>query len=161
MCPSVRPSVRPSVCSLLRYHLNVFFVPTSQREMFKKFRVIESLGNSNGKKWSKIWKILLIKDVKSPHKKSFFFCCKFCLTEQDAGCGFFFTFINHLFWNFTIASWILLLPKRVGGTTISHMQFNLCCTSHRGIVSSKVIFYNLLRKIVKPAANILVMWTLF
>ena len=40
------------------------FAPTSQSRMSKKFRDSESLGKSNGKKWSHIWKLLLIKGVK-------------------------------------------------------------------------------------------------
>ena len=182
MCPSVHPSVCPSVCLSVRLFtfevpFKCLFVPTSWRQMFKKFRVSESLGKSNWKKWSKILKFLQIKDVKSPHKKSFFLA-NFVLLRKiflvlvllsilveiffvSRMRDLFLTFINNLFWNFTIASWILFLPYRVEGTTISHMQCNLCCTSHIRIVSSKVVFYNLFRKIVKLAATILVMWTLF
>ena len=43
-----------SVCSLLRYRLNVFLPPTSQSRMSKYFRDSESLGKSNGTKWSQI-----------------------------------------------------------------------------------------------------------
>ena len=52
--------------------LNNLFAPTSRSPMSKLFRVSESLGKSNGKKWSQIWKLLLIKGVKSPRKKKFF-----------------------------------------------------------------------------------------
>ena len=51
---------------------NNLFAPTSRSPMSKLFRVSESLGKSNGKKWSQIWKLLLIKGVKSPRKKKFF-----------------------------------------------------------------------------------------
>ena len=47
-------SVCVSVCSLLRYRLNVFLPPTSQSWMSHIFRDSESLGKSNGKKWSKL-----------------------------------------------------------------------------------------------------------
>ena len=73
------------VCSLLRYHLNVFLPPLPEvkcpkfleiRNPWEKwwkqvFRDSESLAK-NGKKRSVIWKLLLIKDVKSPRKKSCF-----------------------------------------------------------------------------------------
>ena len=52
---------------LLLLFLTLFkglFAPTSQSQMFKLFRFLESLGKSNGKKWSQIWKLLLIKGVK-------------------------------------------------------------------------------------------------
>ena len=37
--------------------------------MFVRVRDFESLGKSNEKKWSHIWKLLLIKGVKLPQKK--------------------------------------------------------------------------------------------
>ena len=43
--------------------LNSLFVPTSQSPISKHFRYSESLGKSNGKKWSQIVKLLLIKVV--------------------------------------------------------------------------------------------------
>ena len=46
------------------------FAPTSWSQMSKVFRIVESLGKSNGKKWSQIWNFLLIKGVKSLHKKN-------------------------------------------------------------------------------------------
>ena len=49
------------------------FAPTSQSPMsILFFSFSESLGKSNGKKWSQIWKLYLIKSVKSPLKKCFF-----------------------------------------------------------------------------------------
>ena len=48
------------------------FVPTFQSQMSKLFRFLESLWKSNGKKWPMIWKLLVIKGVKSPH--NFLFC---------------------------------------------------------------------------------------
>ena len=62
------------ICSL---RLNVFFNPTSQSQMSKLFRFLEVLAKSNEKKWPQIWKLLLIKGVKSPLQKKFI-------------CGFFF-----------------------------------------------------------------------
>ena len=41
------------------------FAPTSQSPMSRLFRISESLGKSNGKKWSQIERLLLIKGVKS------------------------------------------------------------------------------------------------
>ena len=46
-----------------------FFAPTSQSWISKYFRDLESLWKSNAKKWSQIWKLLLIKGVKSPRRK--------------------------------------------------------------------------------------------
>ena len=57
-----------------------FFAPTSQSPMSKLLRVSEFLGKSDKKKWSQIWKLLLVKVVKLPHKKMFFW--KFCLTSR-------------------------------------------------------------------------------
>ena len=56
------------------------FVPTSQNPMPKLFRFSESLAKTNGKKWYRIVKLLLIKDVKSPRKKIVF--CEFCFTSR-------------------------------------------------------------------------------
>ena len=60
---------------------NGLFAPTSRSPMSTLFRYSESLGKSNGKKWSQIGKLLLIKGVKSPRKKKFVFFCEFCLTR--------------------------------------------------------------------------------
>ena len=51
---------------------NGLSVPISGSPMSKLFRLSESLGKSNVKKWSQIWKLLLIKCVKSPRQKKFF-----------------------------------------------------------------------------------------
>ena len=58
--------------SLFLTLFNSLFVPTSQSPMSKHLRFLKSLGKSNGKKWSQIWELLLIKGEKSPQwKKSF------------------------------------------------------------------------------------------
>ena len=49
------------------------FAHTSRSSMSKMFRYLESLGKSNGKNWSQIWKLVLIKGVKSPRKKKLVF----------------------------------------------------------------------------------------
>ena len=51
---------------------NGLFAPTSRSPMSKIFRFSESLGKSIAKKWSQIWKLLLIKGVNSPRQKKFF-----------------------------------------------------------------------------------------
>ena len=56
------------------------FAPTSQSQMSKPFWFSEFIGKSSGKKWSRIWKLLLIKGVKSTHKKNLFFS-EFCLSS--------------------------------------------------------------------------------
>ena len=77
VCPFVRRFVR--FFSLLRYCLNVFLPPFSQSRMSNIFRDSESLGKSNGKKWSQIWTFLFKTCLKSPRKKSLFL---FCLTKH-------------------------------------------------------------------------------
>ena len=54
-CPSVCPSVCPCVC-LFTFEVlfNGLFAPTSRNQMSNIFRDSESLGKSNGKKWSNI-----------------------------------------------------------------------------------------------------------
>ena len=66
---------------------NVLFAPTSQSQMSNIFRDSESLGKSNGKKWSNIWKFLFESGLKSPRKKKFFCCCWFCLGPPSYGIG--------------------------------------------------------------------------
>ena len=60
---------------LLRFSgfFNGLFAPTSQSRMSNIVRDSESLGKSNGKKWSQIWTFLFENCLKSPRKKSFFF----------------------------------------------------------------------------------------
>ena len=54
-CPSVCVFVRPCVCLFtFEVPFNGLFAPTSQSRMSDIFRDLESLGKSNGKKWSNI-----------------------------------------------------------------------------------------------------------
>ena len=48
---------------------NGLFAPTSRSRMSNIFRDSESLGKSNGKKWSQIWIFLFENCLKSPRKK--------------------------------------------------------------------------------------------
>ena len=58
-CLSVCRSVRPSVCVFtFEVPLKHLFAPTSRSRMSHTFRYSESLGKSNGKKWSQIWTFL-------------------------------------------------------------------------------------------------------
>ena len=68
-------SVRLSVCSLLEVPFNGLFAPTSRSRMSNIFGDSESLGKSNGKKWSHIWTFLFGSGLKSPRnrRKKFFF----------------------------------------------------------------------------------------
>ena len=74
VCQSVRPSVRLSV-SLFTFEVPFkrLFAPTSRSRMSNIFRDLESLGKSNGKKWSEIGTFLFESGLKSPRKKNFFF----------------------------------------------------------------------------------------
>jgi hypothetical protein len=62
-------------CGLLRFlvFFNGLFAPTSRSRMSNIFRDTESLGKSNGKKWSQIWIFLSESCLKSPRKKRVFF----------------------------------------------------------------------------------------
>ena len=67
--------VHPTVVSVLPFKR--LFAPTSRSRISKNFRDSESLGKGNGKKWSQILKLLLIKVVKSPRKKKLVFFADF------------------------------------------------------------------------------------
>ena len=72
-CPSVCPSVCLPVCLFtFEVPFNGLFAPTSRSRMSNIFRDSESLGKSNGKKWSQVWTFLFKNWQKSPRKKSFF-----------------------------------------------------------------------------------------
>ena len=77
---------------LLRFSVffNDIFAPTSQSRMSNIFRDLKSLGKTNGKKWSQIWKFLFENCLKSPHKKKVFFFTFF-------GLLWFLVFFNDLF----------------------------------------------------------------
>ena len=62
ICPSVRLSVCLFVCLFtFEVPFNGLFAPTSWSRMSNIFRDSESLGESNGKKWSQIWTFLFEK----------------------------------------------------------------------------------------------------
>ena len=80
VCPSVRLSVRLSVCLFtFEVPFNGLFAPSSRSRMSNIFRDSESLGKSNGKKWSQIWNFFFENCQKSPRKKKFFFLTFFTL----------------------------------------------------------------------------------
>ena len=81
LCVSM--SVCPYVCPCVHFEVTFkyLFVPTSKSWMSKVFRNLESFRKHDKEKWSQTRKIFLLKDVKLPHKKSFFLG-KFCFTEQ-------------------------------------------------------------------------------
>ena len=82
-CPSVRLSVRLSVCLFtLEVPFKRLFAPTFRSRMSNIFKDSESLGKSNGKKWSQIGTFLFETCLKSPRKKKFFFFCWFCLIKH-------------------------------------------------------------------------------
>ena len=67
------PYVCVSVCSVFEVPFKHLFAPTSQSRMSKNFRDSESLGKSNGKKWSQMWSFLFGSGLKSPRKKKLVF----------------------------------------------------------------------------------------
>ena len=71
---SVGLSVRLCVCVFtFEVPFNGLFAPTSRSRMSNIFRDSESLGKSNGMKWSIIWIFLFGSGLKSPRKKKVFF----------------------------------------------------------------------------------------
>ena len=63
----------PSVCLFVPFHVldfEAYFAPTSRSRLSQIFRDSESLGKSNGKKWSQNWNFLLGSGLESPRKKS-------------------------------------------------------------------------------------------
>ena len=70
----VRPSVRLCVCLFtFEVPFNGLFAPSSRSRMSNIFRDSESLGKSNGKKWSQMWTFFFLKIVLNLRaKKSFF-----------------------------------------------------------------------------------------
>ena len=78
-CPSVCVSVCPFTFEV---PLNGLFAPTSRSRMSNMFRDSESLGKSNGKKWSQIGTLLFENCLKSPRKKKVFFFADFALQNM-------------------------------------------------------------------------------
>ena len=77
---SISRNVRISVCPshFFLTPFNSLLAPPPQSQMSKLFRYFESLGKSNGKKWSQIWKLFVKHGVKSPRQKNmdfFFYIC--------------------------------------------------------------------------------------
>ena len=78
ICLSVCPSVHLFVCVFtFEVLFKCLFAPTFQSRMSNIIKDSESLGKSNGKKWSQIWTFLFESCLKSPRKKSFFFLADF------------------------------------------------------------------------------------
>ena len=76
---SISQNVCLSVCLFVcpftfEVPFNGLFAPTSRSRMSNILRDLESLGKSNGKKWSNIWTFLFENCLKSPRKKKVFFC---------------------------------------------------------------------------------------
>ena len=66
------PSVCVSVCSQLRYRLNVVLPPLPKVGYPIFLDIWNPWGKSNGKKWSQIWTFLFGSGVKLPTKLNFF-----------------------------------------------------------------------------------------
>ena len=70
VCVSMCPSVRPSVCVFtFEVPFKRLFAPTSPSRMSNIFRDLESLGKSNGKKWSQIGTFQFGSGLKSANKQ--------------------------------------------------------------------------------------------
>ena len=81
-CPYICLFVCLSVCSLLRYRLPVFLPPLPKVGCPIFFRDSESLGKSNGKKWSHIWTFLFGSGLKSLSKTKIVFFADFALQNM-------------------------------------------------------------------------------
>ena len=80
---SVCLSVRLCVCLFtFEVPFNGLFAPTSQSRISNIFRDSESLGKSNGKKWSNIWTFLFGSGLKLPRNSFFFFFADFALQNM-------------------------------------------------------------------------------
>ena len=74
VCLSVRVFDRVFVCVFtFEVSFKRLFDPTSRNRMSNIFRDLQSLGKSNGKKWSHFGTFLLRSGLKSRRKKSLFF----------------------------------------------------------------------------------------
>ena len=92
-CLSIGPMLSMSwnVCLSLCLSVHVFtfevpfkrlFAPISQKRMSNIFRDPESLGKSNGKKWSQIWTFMFGNGLKLPNKNKYFFLADFALQNM-------------------------------------------------------------------------------
>ena len=93
-------TICPYVCVCLFTFEVLFkclFALTSWNWMSKISRDSESLGKSNEKRWSQIWKFLLIKGVKSPRQKKVCFGASFALLNRIFLVSVFLTPFNCLF----------------------------------------------------------------
>ena len=104
------------------------FVPTSQSPISKLFRFSESLGKSNGKKWSKIWKLLLINGTPIAAQKMFclvlFFLANFALLA-----GF--------FWYPILDTRISVRPLSSSSVTLRVPPWNLKRLDWRALMESR------------------------
>ena len=76
---------------------NRLFAPTSQSRMSKFLEIFNPWGKSNGKKWSRIGKLLLKKGVKSRRKIKFAFLANFALLSRIFLVLLFLTPFNSIF----------------------------------------------------------------
>ena len=114
------------------------FAPTSQSWMSRNFKDSESFGKSNGKKWSQIWNILIIKGVKLPCNTFFYIFLLFC--EFRLNLSFIINLIKfrRLEADFLVS---VLLSASVKGCFVSRMQdFSL---SYWFTIKSKLYDLNL------------------
>ena len=82
-CPYVCVFVCLSVCLFtFEVPFNGLFAPTSRSRMSKNFRDSESLGKSNGKKWSHIWNFFVWKRSKIAAQKKVCFVADFALQNM-------------------------------------------------------------------------------
>ena len=90
ICPYACLSVCVFVCVFtFEVPFQRLFAPTSLSQMSKIVRDSESLGKSNGKKWSPIWKLFVITRVKLLREKSLFL--------GEFGAGYYTTRIRRLY----------------------------------------------------------------
>ena len=125
---------------LLRFSVffSGLFAPTFRSRMSNIFRDSESLGKSNGKKWSQIWTFFFENFQKSPRKKKVFFCCWFCRPVS----------VRQLYWDMRRLYWYdagfggILGPPSYGiGATIRIGREMLCLPYARFLNVQKLFFF--------------------
>ena len=181
---SISRNVRLSVCLSVRLCVCLFtfevlfnglFAPTSQSRMSNIFRDLESLGKSNGKKWSNIWTFLFGSGIKSQRKKKFFFC-RFCLTKHGGNhasrwirdlwskgvsliLAYFYTFLSFckFGWFFPIFKKIRFLgilgPPSYGIGAIIRIGREMLCLPYAGFFHLKCLQLVLQKKLKKKKVS--------
>ena len=127
--------------------VSTYFCPHFLKSDVQSFRDSESLVKSNEKKWSQIWKLLLIKGVKSSRKKKIvIFFTKVALLSRIFLVSVFLTLFNGLFAPTSLSpmSKLFLILGILGEKGWEGMVTDLRIFAHKGCktTAAKSVFYN-------------------